>query len=117
MMGRLVKQVFVAQHKIDFRRGISGLLAEAYAMELDPYKGECLLFIHESWRQIRFVCGDHCGLYMGTRYFEGGALARMFDFSAANGFFEITPAEFAMIIEGAHYVVKSRPKMFRKKVA
>jgi hypothetical protein len=43
MMGRLVKQVFVAQHKIDFRRGVSGLLAEAYAMELDPYEGECLL--------------------------------------------------------------------------
>jgi hypothetical protein len=36
---------------------------------------------------------------VGTRYFEGGALARMFDFSDANGFFEITQAEFAMIIE------------------
>jgi hypothetical protein len=117
MIGHLVKQVFVAQHTIDFRRGVSGLLAEAYGMELDPYEGECLIFIHKSWRQIRFICGDEYGLYVGMRYFEGGALSRMFKFSPVNGFFEITQAEFGMLIEGANFVVNSRPKKFRQKLA
>lgn len=117
MIGHLVREVYVAQHIIDFRRGVSGLLAEAYAMELDPYRGECLIFIHKSWRQVRFICGDAYGLFVGTRYFEGGALQRMFDFSTSNGFFSMTSAELAMILEGAHFIVKSRAKKFRKNVA
>jgi hypothetical protein len=47
-----IKEIFIAQHAVDFRKGFNGLLAECYNMEIDPYKDECVVFVHRWWRQV-----------------------------------------------------------------
>jgi hypothetical protein len=37
--------VFLAKHKVDFRKGPDGLLGEAYLLGADPYQGDCVLFV------------------------------------------------------------------------
>ena len=40
-----VRRVFLAQHRVDFRKGADGLLGEAYRLGADPYSGDCVVFI------------------------------------------------------------------------
>lgn len=117
MLSKFIKAIYIAQYSIDFRKGLSGLLAEAYSMELDPYNGDCVVFFHKSWRQIKFICGDEYGLCIATRYFDGGAIKHKIDLLESPCFMNITHAELLMMLEGANFEVKSRPKIFRKKVA
>ena len=75
-----IKEVFIAQHKIDFRKGPDGLIAQCYAMDLDPYKGECVVFVHHSFRKIKVIGGDDKGVWVLLRRFEGGGLKKFFSF-------------------------------------
>ena len=48
-----VKRVFLAQHRVDFRKGADGMLSEAYQLGADPYSGDCVLFVKRD--QTHFV--------------------------------------------------------------
>jgi hypothetical protein len=37
-----VRRVLLAEHRVDFRKQITGLLAEAYRIGADPYDGDCV---------------------------------------------------------------------------
>ncbi|MGB7540369.1 MAG: hypothetical protein WBM17_17640 [Anaerolineales bacterium] len=36
-----VRRVLLAEHRVDFRKGMDGLLAEAYRIGAQPYEGDC----------------------------------------------------------------------------
>ena len=56
-----VQRVFLAQHRVDFRKGIDGLLGEAYRLGADPYNGDCVLFVKRDHTQLRALVGDGIG--------------------------------------------------------
>jgi transposase len=114
LMGSCIKEIFVAQHAVDFRKGADGLLAECYQMELDPYQGDCVVFVHRSRRSVKVICGNACGLSVLLRRFEGGALGRMFPFLEDPSFVSATHAELALLLEGTTVEVKARATPWRK---
>lgn len=110
MLANTINSVFVAQHRIDFRKGFQGLLSQAYEMELDPYKGDCVVFVHKHFRQLKIICGDAYGAWMLIRRFEGGTLQQKFPFLTEPSFVEITTSELALLLDGVEFEVKSKPK-------
>jgi len=42
-----VRRVFLARHRVDFRKQFDGLLAEAFQLGADPYDGDCVLFVNQ----------------------------------------------------------------------
>jgi hypothetical protein len=117
MLSHTIRSVHVAQHKIDFRKRLPGLLAEAYAMELDPHAGECVVFIHSSRRIIRVLGGDDYGAWLVERFFEKGKLEQKLSFMLNPCFVDITYAELEMLLDGAAYRIEKRANKWRQKVA
>lgn len=111
-----ITEVFIAQHAIDFRKGADGLIAQCYAMDLDPYKGECVVFVHKSRRMLKVIGGDSHGVWVLLRRFEGGALKRMFPFLADPSFVTATQGELAMLLEGVTFEVTAKAKPWKPKV-
>jgi len=98
-----IREVFVAQHRVDFRMGVFGLKAEMNKMELDPYKGDCCLFIHPNHRQVRAIGATPSGCFMVVKVFESGALKKKLRFLSDPSFIEISKMELALLLDGANF--------------
>lgn len=98
-----IYEVFVAQHRVDFRMGVFGLRAEMNKMELDPYQGDCCLFIHPNHRQLRVIGATPSGCFMVVKFFEAGALKQKLRFLTDPSFVEISKMELALLLEGASF--------------
>lgn len=96
-----VTEVFVAQHRVDFRLGIFGMRAEMTKMNLNPYEGDCCVFIHPSHRQVRVVGASPSGVFLIVKVFEAGALKQKLRFLQDPSFVEISKMELALLLEGA----------------
>jgi hypothetical protein len=96
-----VKEVFIAQHRVDFRLGVFGMKAEMAKLELDPYAGDCCVFIHPSHRQIRVVGASSTGCFLIIKVFEAGALKQKMRFLRDPSFVEISKLELSLLLEGA----------------
>ncbi len=114
MLSHTIREVYVAQYAVDFRKGAAGLLAEAMALELDSYSGECLVFIHRSRRKIRVLCGDELGIWLLERRFDEGKLEAKFEFMRDPCITSISVAELNMLLEGNAFIVSKRAKKWRK---
>lgn len=110
MLSHTIRSVHVVQHRVDFRKRLGGLLAEAYSMELDPYAGECVVFIHPSRRIIRILCGDSFGAWILERFFEEGKLEQKFKCMVDPAFVDITYAELGMLLDGSAFCIEKRAK-------
>lgn len=110
MLSHTIRRVFIAQHVVDFRKRLSGLLAEARAMQLEPYAGECLVFIHPSRRKVRVLCGDDLGLWLLERWFEAGKLEQKLPFMLDPAFVEITQSELSMLLDGMAFIVEKQAR-------
>jgi IS66 Orf2 like protein len=108
-----IKEIFIAQHAIDFRKGADSLVAECYAMDLDPYRGECVVFIHRSRRAVKVIGGDPHGVWVLLRRFEGGSLRAMFPFLEDRSFVSATAGELAMLLEGATIEVRAKARPWK----
>ena len=113
MLSVKVRRVFLARHRVDFRKRFDGLLAEAFQLGADPYDGDCVLFIKGDRTQLRAVVGDGVGLYLVCRRFEGGRLRDLAAFSAQPGAAEISTAELSLLLEGASFTVHQRARAWR----
>ena len=82
MLSVKVRRVFLARHRIDFRKRFDGVLAEAFQLGADPYDGDCVLFVKRDHTQLRAIVGDGVGLYLICRRFEGGCLRNLAAFAA-----------------------------------
>lgn len=114
MLSHTIREVFVAQHVVDFRKGIAALLAESYAMDLDPYRGECVVFVHKRRRKIRVLGGDDLGLWLLERRFDAGRLELEIEFMSDPSISEITVAELSMLLDGNAFIVEKRAKKWRQ---
>jgi len=113
MLSVKIRRVFLARHRVDFRKRFDGLLAEALQLGADPYDGDCVLFVKRDHTQLRAVVGDGVGLYLICRRFEGGRLRNLADFAAQPGAAEISTAELSLLLEGASFTVHQRARAWR----
>jgi len=107
------RRVFLAKHKVDFRKGADGLLGEAYLLGADPYEGDCVVFVKRDHAQLRALVGDGVGLYLITRRFEGGRLRLLETFAERPSGDDITTGELSLLLEGARFTVHKRARKWR----
>lgn len=113
MLSVKVRRVFLARHRVDFRKRFDGLLAEAFQLGADPYDGDCVLFVKRDHKQLRAVVGDGVGLYLICRRFEGGRLRNLAAFAQQPGVAEISTGELSLLLEGANFTVHQRARAWR----
>lgn len=113
MLSVKVRRVFLARHRVDFRKRFDGLLAEAFQLGADPYDGDCVLFVKRDHTQLRAVVGDGVGLYLICRRFEGGRLRNLAAFAQQRSAAEISTAELSLLLEGASFTVHQRARAWR----
>src|SRR5262245_59599828 len=114
MLSVKVRRVFLACHRVDFRRRFDGLLAEAFRLGADPYDGDCVLFVKGDHTQLRAIVGDSVGLYLVCRRFEGGRLRNLAAFVRDPLITEISTAELSLLLEGASFTVHQRAAAWRR---
>lgn len=114
MLSVKIRRVFLARHRVDFRRRFDGLLAEARQLGADPYDGDCVLFVKRDHTQLRAIVGDCVGLYLICRRFEGGRLRDIAAFARDPHATEITTAELSLLLEGASFTVHRRAAAWRR---
>ena len=112
-----IRRVFLAQHRVDFRKGLDGLLGEAYCLDADPYSGDCVLFVKRDHTQLRALIGDGIGLYLVTRRFEGGRLRVLQTFAEHPSGTAISAGELSLLLEGARFTVHKRARAWRQEAA
>jgi hypothetical protein len=105
--------VFLAEHRVDFRKQLNGLLGEAYGLGADPYAGDCVLFVKKDHTQLRALVGDNVGLFQITRRFDGGRLKSLLAFAEHPSATQITTAELSLLLEGATYTILKRARLCR----
>jgi IS66 Orf2 like protein len=115
MLPVTIRRVLLAEYRVDFRKQLNGLLGEAYGLGAAPYDGDCVVFVKKDWTQLRALVGDHLGLYLVSRRFEGGRLSPLLSFAAAPSSRTVSTAELALLLEGAHFTVHRRPRACREK--
>jgi hypothetical protein len=114
MLSVKIRRVFLADHRVDFRRRFDGLLAEARRLGADPYDGDCVMFVKRDHTQLRAIVGDSVGLYLVCRRFEGGRLHDIAAFARDPHATEITTAELSLLLEGASFTVHQRARAWRQ---
>lgn len=107
-------RIWLAHHRVDFRNGHSGLLAQCYKMGVDPFKGDLIIFIGRNRRRIKIIYADSTGLWVSAKLFSMEAMKTQFKFLQDPGCDLISSAELAMLIEGSSYSVKKRVAPFTK---
>lgn len=115
MLSVKIRRVFIARHRVDFRRRFDGLLAEALQLGADPYDGDCVLFVKRDHTQLRAIVGDGVGLYLVCRRFEGGRLRNLAAFARDPQATEISTAELSLLLEGASFTVHQRARVWRER--
>ena len=103
-----LRHIVVVQYKVDFRRWHDGLLAECYRLELDPYRGDVILFIGRCRRRIKLVFADSNGLWVAAKRFNSGALKTKFRFLDDPTYTAVSQAELAMFIEGNAFRIEAK---------
>lgn len=109
-------KIWLARHKIDFRKGHSGLLSEAYKMSLDPFNGDIVIFIGRNRRRMKVLYADATGLWISSKLFTLEAMKTKLAFLLEPSCSSITSAELALLMEGASYTIEKRVAHYSKPV-
>ena len=107
-------RIWLANHRVDFRKQHCGLLAEAYKMNLDPYLGDVVIFIGRSKRMIKVLYADATGTWVSAKKFTMEAMKTKFKFACDPNCQMITQAELAMLTEGSAYTLGKKVAIYTK---
>ena len=113
MLPVTIRRVLLAQHRVDFRKQMDGLLGEAYRIGARPYDGDCVLFVKKDHTQLRALVGDGAGLYLVTRRFDGGRLRVLLSFAERPSSRTVSTGELSLLLEGTCFTVHSRARAWR----
>lgn len=114
MLPVTLRRVILAEYRVDFRKGLDGLLAEAYRLGVQPYDGDCVVFVKKDRTQLRALVGDALGLYLVSRRFEGGGLRLLLSFAEDPAARTISTGELSLLLEGATFTVHRRAAAWRQ---
>lgn len=113
MLPVTIRRLYLAQHRVDFRKRENGLLGEAYRLGANVYDGDCVVFVKQDQTQLRALVGDSVGTYLISRRFEGGRLRALLAFAEKPSTKSITSAELSLLLEGATFTVHRRARRRR----
>jgi hypothetical protein len=116
MMVQRGQRVWLAQHRVDFRRQHQGLLAEAFKMNLDPFTGDVVIFVGRFRRRIKVLYADPTGLWVSTKVFTMESIKTKLKFLIEPSCKIISQAELAMLMEGSRYTIEKKVKNYEKKI-
>jgi hypothetical protein len=101
-------RIWLARHRVDFRKAHNGLLAETYKMGLDPFSGDVVIFIGRHRRRIKVIYADSTGLWISAKLFTLEAMKTNLRFLESPSCASITTAELAMLMEGSRYTLEKK---------
>ncbi len=116
MMVNRRSKIWLARHRVDFRKGHSGLLAEAYKMALDPFAGDIVIFVGRNRRRLKVLYADPTGLWISAKLFTLEAMKTKLNFLTEPSCNSITTAELALLAEGAQYTIDKQVSSYTKPV-
>jgi IS66 Orf2 like protein len=116
MMVTRKQRIWLAEHRVDFRKSHSGLLAEAYKMSLNPFAGDVVIFIGRNRRRLKVLYADSTGLWVSTKSFTVEAMKTKFKFLHEPSCKFITTADLGMLIEGASYTIEKKVRSYAQPV-
>jgi hypothetical protein len=116
MLAHRRMRIFLARHCVDFRRQHSGLLAEAYKMNLDPFAGDVVIFVGRHRRAVKVLYADATGLYLTWKKFTMEAMKTKVKFLLEPCPQAITSAELALLMEGASYTIEKKVASYTKSI-
>jgi hypothetical protein len=103
------RTIFVAQYRVDMRKGHDGLSAEARRHGLDPFRGDVIVFPSRCRRRVKTLYADSTGLWVSYKRFSADTMKTALVFLDDPSVAKVTPAEFAMLIEGNRFDISRRP--------
>ena len=109
-----IRRIFIVEHRVDFRKGHPGLLAESFRLGHDPYGGDLLIFVGKNRRSLKVLYADASGLWVSHKRFTVDAIRTKLRFLSDPTATEITQAELAMIVEGAAYSIQGRAAAYER---
>ena len=104
------RHVYVAMHRVDFRKSHDGLLGECYRLGLDPFAGDAVLFVGRCRRRMKLLFADESGLWVGFKRFNSDSMKTKFRFLMDPSVSSISAAELQLFFEGVAYTIDRRPK-------
>jgi hypothetical protein len=107
-------RVWLARHRVDFRKQHDGLLAEAYRMHLDPFSGDVVIFVGRNRRRVKVLYADATGLWVSCKKFTMEAMKTKLSFLLEPACESITTAELAMLMEGSSYTLRKKVTEYSK---
>lgn len=110
------QRIWLAQHRVDFRKQHGGLLAEAYKMGLDPFSGDVIIFVGRTRRMLKVLYADATGLFVTAKLFTLEAIKTKFNFIEDALAKDITAAELSLLLEGSRYVIEKKVATYTKHV-
>lgn len=116
MMTNRRSRVWLARHRVDFRKGHSGLLAEAFKMALDPFAGDIVIFVGRNRRRLKVLYADQTGLWISSKLFTLSAMKTKLKFLTEPSCNAITTGELALLSEGAQYTIDKQVNSYNKPV-
>jgi transposase len=108
MLSMRSRRIWLAQHRVDFRKQHSGLLAESYKMGLDPFSGDVVIFVGRTRRMLKVLYADATGLFLTAKLFTLEAMKTKFKFLTDSVAKDITQAELSLLLEGTRYTIEKR---------
>lgn len=108
------RRVWLAQHRVDFRKQHQGLLAESYKMGLNPFDGDIVIFVGRNRRRIKVFYADPTGLLLTSKVFTVEAMKTQFSFLIEPVCKSITPGELSLLMEGSAYTIGKKVSEYRK---
>ena len=103
-----VRRLWLAFHRVDFRKQERGLLAEVYSLGLSPYEGDLVIFVGKGRRVIKILYADASGLWLSKKSFTAEAMKTKFAFLRDPQVRSISSGDLGMLLEGAAYQVQKR---------
>lgn len=110
------QRIWLARHRVDFRKAHNGLLAEAYKMNLDPFNGDVVIFIGKNRRRLKVLYADPTGTWVSSKVFTLEAMKTKLHFLLEPSCESITSAELAMLCEGSQYTLTKKVASYSKPV-
>ncbi len=109
-------RIWLARHRVDFRRQHDGLLAEAFRMNLDPFNGDVVIFIGRHRRRIKVLYADATGLWVSAKKFTLEAMKTKLKFLSEPSCTSITVAELGMLMEGSSYTIQKKVEEYTRPI-
>lgn len=108
MLSTRSRRIWLAQHRVDFRKQHSGLLAESYKMGLDPFAGDVIIFVGRTRRMLKVIYADATGLFLTAKMFTLETMKTKFKFLTESVAKDISMAELSLLLEGTRYTIEKR---------